>query len=383
MNPHDELIRRLAFAAYRNVNLGNARELIARGAGPECFFDDSAAALAARTGLRLEFFDDATRAAAIERAAREAEFVTAGHIRPIFCTDPAYPRRLALCDDAPALLFALGNADLNPACSLAIVGTRHATAYGADFTASLVRDLAAAIPDGLQIISGLAYGIDIAAHTAALREGIPTGAILAHGLNTIYPADHRSHAMQMVSAGGFLATEYPSWARTHRGNFLARNRIVAAMADATIVVESDMRGGAMATARLAAAYSREVFALPGRVSDAYSRGCNDLIARGTAQVVRDARDILNTMGWKSAAPQQQSAQLALNFEPDPEKTRILLSLRDNPDCSVNDLCAHLALPYQRLSAMLFEMEMDDLIIALPGSRYAITPTANQYLDKNV
>lgn len=380
MNTPDGLLERLAFASYRNVTLGTARELIARGAGPGTFFSATADSLAARTGLRAAFFDDRTRATALERAKREMEFVLANNIRAIFCSDEAYPRRLALCDDAPAMLFVLGSAGLNPPHSIGIVGTRHATSYGADFTASLVSELAAAIPDGLQIISGLAYGIDIAAHNAAMREGVATGAVLAHGLNTIYPADHRRQAMQMVSADGFLATEYPSWARTHRGNFLARNRIVAGMTDALVVVESDMRGGAMATARLASAYSREVFALPGRINDAYSRGCNSLIANGTAQIVRDAGDILDALGWKAAGKAAANPQLTFDFGTDPEKTAALQAIRANPDAGVNELCMALAVPYAHLSAMLFEMEMDDLIVAIPGGRYALTPAANRYLD---
>ncbi len=382
MNCADEkLMRRLAFASYRNVTLGTARELQARGAGPDAFFSDSATSLAARTGLKPEYFDDRTRAEAIRKAAAEMEFIAAGNIRAIFCDDPLYPERLHLADDAPAMLYVLGDCSLNPRYSVAIVGTRHATAYGAAFTAELVRDLARALPEGLMIVSGLAYGIDIAAHSAALAQGIPTGAVLAHGLNTIYPADHRAKAMQMVRDGGFLATEYTSRDRTHRGNFLARNRIVAALADAVVVVESDLRGGAMATARLASAYSREVFALPGRVSDAYSRGCNALIAAQTARIVRSADDILDVLGWQAAdAP---PAQLAFSFDIDPEKTRILRALREAPDVGVNELCTSLAIPYARISAMLFELEMDDLVAAIPGGRFALTADANDFIDKNV
>lgn len=381
MTPEDEkLLRRLAFASYRNVNLGTARELLARGAGADAFFSDSATSLAARTGLKPEFFDDRSRAEAIRKAGAEMEFMAAGHIRPIFCDDEAYPDRLRLCDDAPAVLYVLGECGLNPRHSVAIVGTRHATAYGTAFTSELVRDLARALP-GLMIVSGLAYGIDIAAHSAAVAEGVPTGAVLAHGLNTIYPADHRRKAMQMVRDGGFLATEYTSQDHTHRGNFLARNRIVAGMADAVVVVESDLRGGAMATARLAAAYSREVFALPGRVSDAYSRGCNALIASQTARIVRSAGDILDALGWEDAgAP---PAQLAFSFDISPEKAAVLRAIRTAPDAGVNELCTTLATPYARISAMLFELEMDDLVASIPGGRFALTAAANEILDKNV
>lgn len=375
----------MAFAGYRNVTLGTARELTLRGAGPDEFFSESAGSLAGRTGLRAEYFDEATREAALERAGKEIDFLRDNRVRAIYCEDAAYPRRLTLCDDAPAMLYMLGDGDLNPRYCVSIVGTRHATAYGAEFTARLVSELGEALPEGLQIVSGLAYGIDIAAHEAAMRAGIPTGAVLAHGLNTVYPMEHRRQAMDMVRHGGFLATEYTSQARTHRGNFLARNRIVAGMADAVVVVESDMRGGAMATARIASAYSREVLALPGRVSDPYSRGCNDLLARGTARVVRDAGDILDAMGWKAARKSRKEAagQLTLQFEPDPEKTAILRAIGAEPEADVNELCAALGMPFGRLSALLFELEMDDLVVGIPGGRYGLTAVANDFLAGSV
>ncbi len=381
--PREDLLRRrIAFAGYRNVSLANARELELRDAGPDAFFSESAATLSGRTGLSREFFDDAARAAALEAAGREADFVRANGVKPVYYTDDAYPQRLADCADAPALLYTLGACDLNPRYSVGIVGTRHATACGVDFTAQLVKDLHRALPEGLLIVSGLAFGIDIAAHEAALREGVPTGAVLAHGLNTIYPADHRPQAMRMLREGGFLLTEYPTSARTHRRNFLARNRIVAGMTDALVVVESDMRGGAMATARLAAAYGREVLAMPGRVTDPYSRGCNDLLVRGTARPIRDAGDLLEAMGWKGVRRHEKElpGQLELDFEPDGDKLALLKSLRTNPQTPAHDLCAIIGIPYGSLSAMLFELEMDNLVAGTPGGIFGLTPAGLALLD---
>ena len=377
----EKKIREIAFACYRNVNLRNAGELIARGAGPDNFFEDAAESLASRTGLQPRFFDDTQRRAILEKARKELEFIEQNGIRAVFCTDPAYPTRLAACDDAPAMIFVIGNADLNPDYSIAIVGTRHATHYGLDFTRNLVRELTESLPGSLQIISGLAYGIDICAHSESLACSTPTGAILAHGLNTIYPADHRPQAMQIVRSGGFLMTEYPSWTRTHRGNFLARNRIVAAMSDAVVVIESDMRGGAMSTARIASAYSREVFALPGRITDLYSRGCLDLLARQIALPVRDARDIADAMGWKSSSVDKESSrQLLLQLELSSDKERLLRAILENPDLSVNELCIRLALSYSQITSLIFELEMDNLLLSLPGTRYALTPDAVEYLS---
>ena len=384
--PDDELLcRRIAFAGYRNVSLANAQELELRDAGPEAFFGESAATLAGRTGLSREFFDDTTREEALLSARGEADFIRANGVRALYYTDDNYPQRLAECADAPAMLYALGAGDMNPRYSVGIVGTRHATAYGVDFASQLVKDLHRALPDGLLIVSGLAFGIDIAAHEAAMREGVPTGAVLAHGLNTIYPADHRTQAMRMVREGGFLLTEYPTSARTHRSNFLARNRIVAGMADALVVVESDMRGGAMATARLASAYSREVFAMPGRVSDPYSRGCNDLLVRGTARPIRDAGDLLEAMGWKKASrhTKEASGQMELDFETDSDKLMLMRALRENPQTPAQELCAIVNMPYGILSAMLFELEMDNLANGTPGGFFALTPAGLSVLDSAV
>jgi DNA processing protein len=251
---------------------------------------------------------------------------------------------------------------------IAIVGTRHATAYGVEFVNRLVKNLAEQLDD-LVIVSGLAYGIDIAAHRAALTEGVPTAAVLAHGLNTIYPADHRSAAKRIIGEGGMLITEYKSSSATHKGNFLARNRIVAGLCDAVIVVESDSRGGAMSTARIADAYNREVMAVPGRVSDTYSRGCNELIANRTASIIRDAEDVMNIMGW-SAKP-KAGTQKEMFADITPTEQKIIDYISANPDATVNEICVGLSMPYSQLSSELFEMEMKDQIIVLPGGKYGV------------
>ena len=358
--------RRIAFAGYKNMNLGAARHFAALGIGENEFFEWPVAKLAAITGLKSSYFDDAKRAEAIQKGTTEAQFAINNGIKTLFFADDNYPSRMNDCDDAPALLFCLGEAQ-EAAHAVSIVGTRHSTAYGLDFTRHLVEDLAASL-DSLLIVSGLAYGIDIAAHRAALSAGVPTGAVLAHGLNTIYPADHRNEARRMVKEGGFLMTEYPSYAPIHKGNFLARNRIVAAMADVTVVVESDNKGGAMSTARIAGAYNREVMALPGRITDTYSRGCNSLISRGEAIMVRDAGDIIDALGWKARPVEKKQQELPFLS---PEQTQIADFLKSKPDATVNDLCSGIGIPYSRLSALLFEMEMDDIVTALPGGRYCL------------
>lgn len=361
----DRLAVLLAFASYRSINVGTARRFAALGITPEDFFTASPKQLAALSGLRESYFAEDKRREALEKGRREAAFVFNNGIKALFYDDESFPHRLADADDAPALVFALGDVMPSPGHVVAIVGTRHCTAYGAEFTKKLVGELAEMIP-GVLIMSGLAYGIDITAHRAALAASTPTGAVLAHGLNTIYPSDHRREAQQIVKQGGFLMTEYPSSAPIHKGNFLARNRIVAAMSDVTVVVESDLKGGAMSTARIAGAYNREVMALPGRITDTYSRGCNALLARNEAMMIRDAEDLVNLMGWEAKPREGQQQQLRL-LSPDQET--VIGYLRQNTDATANDLCIALSMPFSRVSATLFELEIDGAIASLPGGRY--------------
>lgn len=362
----EELSLRIAFATYRNINQGVAKQFARVGIGPEEFFGLPKRELAVRSGVREALFDDDRRRQALEAGRKEANFVLCNDLRAVYYTDEAYPRRLAMCDDAPAMLFLCGKGNPDAAHVVSIVGTRHCTAYGAEFTRRFVNDLAERL-DNLLIVSGLAYGVDIAAHRAALAAGIPTGAVLAHGLNTIYPAEHRTDAGTMCRNGGFLATEYTSESTTHRGNFLARNRIVAGLCDALVVVESDVKGGAMTTARIAAAYNREVMAVPGGVFDLYSRGCNALIAGNEAHLLRDADDLIDLMGWKSKPKADVQPELPFIGE---QQQAVLDYMAAHPQADVNEMCIGLDMPYARLSVLLFEMEMDDLIVALPGGRYS-------------
>ena len=366
--PHEELARLIAFSGYRNINAGTATRMGSLGVTPEAFFSLEPRALAAMTGLKPDYFSDSRRKEALDAGRREAEFVSRSNVRAIYHTDSGYPRRLAECSDAPAMLFTAGNSTTDYAHAVAIVGTRHATSYGAEFTRRLVEELADAL-DSIVIISGLAYGIDIAAHKAAISAGIPTGAVLAHGLNTIYPADHRDHARRIVADGGFIATEYRSIDSIHRGNFLARNRIVAGMADVTVVVESDLRGGAMATARIASAYNREVMAAPGRAFDPYSRGCNALIADHVAGLVSSAADFASQMRWPTA--ETVPVQPSLFQELAPEEQAVIDQLTDRGEATLNDLTARIDIPTPRLMAMLIDLEFRSLILAIPGGRYRL------------
>lgn len=364
---NDNLKYQIAFSMLKGVNGNTARTLLHRVGSVRAFFELKPNELALLTGANSDIFDHEYRQKLLAEAEREANFVEVNKIRHSFITDSDYPRRLENCDDCPSMTYSLGRYDFDSPHTVGIVGTRHATPYGIDFTRRLVADLAKMMP-GICIISGLAYGIDVTSHQAALEAGTPTVGVLAHGLNTIYPAEHRSVAAKMVERGGGLITEYPSSAKIYKQSFLKRNRIVAALSDALVVVESDFRGGSISTARIASMYNREVFALPGRVTDTYSRGTNSLIASNTAAIITSAEDLIKQMGWQPAAPPEPPRLFPALA---PELQQLFDYISSHPEVTVNDLCVRLGISYATLSDRLFRLELEEVIVTLPGGRFAI------------
>ncbi len=305
------------------------------------------------------------------RAEEELKYTEKNQIQCITLNEAAYPSRLRECEDAPLALFYRGNAPLNALRIVSIVGTRHATAYGADLCLSFIQELKEQCPDVL-IVSGLAYGIDIHAHRAALQNGFPTIGVLAHGLDRIYPAAHRKTAIDMMEHGGLL-TEFMSGTNPDRQNFVKRNRIVAGMSDATIVVESAVKGGALITAELAESYHRDCFAFPGRTKDLYSAGCNELIKNNRASLILSAEDFVNAMGWNlSSTPSSKTIQRELFPELNEEEKNIVQVLQRNPDgIQINILVVETNIPINRMSALLFELEMKGVVRALAGGVYRL------------
>ncbi len=345
------------------------RELLRRIGSPADFFRYSQQELSVLAQVQAPIFDREYRDGLLKGALAEKAFVQSNDIQCHFLDDSTYSERLAVCADAPAMYYQLGKADLNTSRVVAVVGTRHATPYGVDFTTRLVQDLAKMFP-GIIILSGLAYGIDIAAHKAALASGTPTVAVLGHGLQMIYPADHRGVAAKIIAEGGALVTKYGSRETVHRGNFLSRNLIVAGLCDCLVVVESDYRGGSMSTARAASLYGREVTAAPGRVSDVYSRGTNHLIAQEVAHLITSAEDLANLMNWKPEHTLVSPQSPAL-FQPlSPIEQQIYDYILANPDVSENDLCIALSLPYAKICSAVFNLEMKDYLLKLPGGMFA-------------
>ena len=307
----------------------------------------------------------------LTRAAQEMEFITKHHIQPLLLDTEDYPQRLSECPDAPILLYYMGSADLNQRRVIDIIGTRHCTTYGQDLIRRFVSDLKQLCPEVL-IISGLAYGVDVCAHRNALENGYETVGVLAHGLDEIYPTAHRETAKQMLKQGGLL-TEYMTETKADKLNFVKRNRIVAGMSDATILVESAAKGGGLITSRIAMDYDRGVFAFPGAVGAPYSEGCNQLIRDNGASLITCAEDFVNAMGWQTDAKRQQiqASGVERSIFPDlnDEEQQIVSVLNEFGDFQLNQLSVKTNIPIGQLTALLFQMEMKGVVRPLAGGTY--------------
>lgn len=305
------------------------------------------------------------------RAEEELKFAIDKKIDCICFHDSAYPQRLKECPDAPILLFFKGNVSLNRSRMISIVGTRHCTEYGKDICRNFIQELSSLCPDAV-IVSGLAYGVDIQAHRRALECGLPTIGVLAHGLDQIYPRMHRDTAIQMMSQGGLL-TEFMSRTNADKVNFVRRNRIVAGICDATIVVESAEKGGALITADIASSYHRDVFAFPGRVNDPYSQGCNHLIRDSKAGLIESAQEFVEAMGWPCSHQEEKNGKSCFELFPDlcEEEQRIVDCLRQHDKLQINMLTVATNLPVHKLSAFLFNLEMKGIIKQLSGGMYRL------------
>ena len=310
----------------------------------------------------------------LKRAEEELEFCRKGKIRCLGLNDEDYPQRLKDCNDAPVLLYFRGSANLNSQHIVSMVGTRQITNYGKDLCRSFVRDLKQVCPDAL-VVSGLAYGVDVNCHRAALEQGLETVGVLAHGLDQIYPRHHRETAKQMVDQGGLL-TEYMSNTVIDKRNFVQRNRIVAGVSDAVIVVESATKGGSLITAEIAQSYNRQVWAFPGRVFDTYSSGCNMLIFKNKASLLTNAEDFCLEMGWTDDVQHQKQLSEGIQqelFADDysAEEQAVLQALARDDSKQINVLAVETNIAIGELSSLLFSLEMKGAVQSLVGGRYKL------------
>lgn len=300
----------------------------------------------------------------LKDANEERAFVEKNRIKTFFCLDEDYPWRLNRCGDAPVLIYYRGNADLNASKVISVVGSRNATVYGKNLCISLLRELTA---HQVLVVSGLAYGIDGTAHQEALANGLPTVGVLGHGLDRIYPAGHRRLARKMMDNGGLL-TEFPSATIPDRENFPKRNRIIAGLADAVIVVEASQKGGALITANLANDYNRDVFAFPGRVTDEYSAGCHWLIRYHKAALICSAKDIEYLLKWEpdNISKDEKYNDLEKLSE---DEAKIMKFLTDRGALSIEKLLFMTKLPQNRLVNSLLTLEMNGFLTKIPGNMY--------------
>ncbi len=303
----------------------------------------------------------------LEKAEKELEFITKNNICTLFYLDENYPERLRHCYDAPVIIFVSGNVNLNKQKVLSIVGTRNATAYGRDICNRLVEGLARNNHDVL-IVSGLAYGIDIHAHKAALRNNLETVAVLGHGHSTIYPAMHKEIAGK-IAAQGALISDFPASQTPEPNNFVKRNRIIAGLSDAVVVVESAEKGGALITADIANSYNRDVFAVPGRAGDKYSAGCNNLVKTNRAALIENFQDIEYFLGWQPEKLNSPAPQKKLFVELSDDESKVLNILESSSELTIDQISLNSDLPVSKVSALLLNLEFNGLVRCLPGKIY--------------
>lgn len=369
-----EIVSSIALTKLNGLSLLNARTLLdSLGSASEVFAHrkDIVGVIPDASKRLVAAFDHTDEA--LRLAEEEMKFVEQKRLRVLTLNDVDYPQRLRECEDAPLVLYYCGSANLNSQRVISIVGTRKCSEYGREVCNNFIADLKRYYPDTL-IVSGLAYGIDVCAHRAALDNGMSTIGVLAHGLDTIYPSMHRQIAADMVHRQGGLLTEYGVHTTPEKGNFVRRNRIVAGMCDACIVVESSERGGSLITAELAMEYNRDVFAFPGRVYDEYSRGCNNLIRRQQATLLTCAADLLDAMGWDNPLKKDSKRKVVQQeLFPDltDEERALVNTLKDVDDKHINQIAIEANIPYSRASMILFDLEMKGLVKALGGARYRL------------
>lgn len=307
----------------------------------------------------------------LHRAEIELQWDLENGVMPLCMNDENYPQRLRQCDDAPLMLFYKGNINLNQRRVICVVGTRRNTVYGEDLIRRFMRELRQLCPQ-LLVISGLAYGVDIIAHRQALQNGYPTVGVLAHGVDYLYPARHKQTADEMVKKGGLL-TEFLTQTNADKVNFVRRNRIVAGISDACVVVESAAHGGGLITASLARTYNREVFAFPGNVGSQYSEGCNNLIRDNVAGLISNANDFVKSMNWDDDVKLQRAQQVGIERQLFPdlstEERRVVSALKKHNDLQINMLSVQADIPIAHLTAILFSLEMKGVLKALPGGMY--------------
>ncbi len=359
-----ELFHLLALQQVDGVGDIIAKKLIAHCGSAEEIFKTKPSKLTEIDGIGSILLQNLKNKFVFKKAEQELKFIKANEINIAYFLDENYPYRLKHCIDGPVMLFTSGNIDLKNKKIISIVGTRQITSYGMEFCRKLIEDLAPLDPI---IVSGFAYGVDIFAHQLAMEHGLQTIGVLAHGLNQIYPKTHKKYVAKVEQKGGFI-TEFWSSSNPDKENFVRRNRIVAGISEATIVIESAERGGSLITANIANDYNRDVFAVPGRITDKYSQGCNNLIKTQKANLLTSAADLVYILNWdieNKVKPIQK--QLFITLEP--EEQKVYDYLLKNGKELMDIIALRCDFPIYKISGMLLNMELKGVIRPLPGKLF--------------
>lgn len=367
-NNQAELLYQIALTMVPHIGAIQAKILVEHFGSAAAIFNAGFEQLSTVENIGTVRAGSITGFAGFKAAEEQIQFIEKYKIQPLFLTSPNYPQRLLHCNDAPSLLYYRGNADLNAEKVVSIIGTRGCTHYGRHLTEKLLADLAGT---DILVISGLALGVDAIAHKAALSNNISTVGVLAHGLDTLYPYQHKALAKEMVEKGGLL-TEFGQGIQPDKHNFPKRNRIVAGMADATIVIETDVKGGSIITAELAYSYNREVFAFPGKTTDTKSAGCNHLIKSNKAILLTDARQLLETMGWEIPEQPLQKSGAPIDITSLTQEEQTIINICRSQECThIDELHSKSGLSSGAVATALLQLELQGLLITLAGKMYQL------------
>lgn len=361
------MLHKIALTFIKSIGPVTAKNLLAYCGSAENVFSANKKQLLQIPGIGEKTIEAIRNSDALLRARQELDFIEKHGIEVLFFSDEKYPKRLKNCIDSPILLYAKGTVDFNQQRIISIVGTRNATSYGKNLCKELCEVLA---PYNVLIVSGLAYGIDITAHKECLVNNIPTVGVLGHGLDRMYPKIHKTIAQKMVLDGSLL-TEFPILTNPDRPNFPQRNRIIAGIADATIVVEASIKGGALITAEIANSYNKDVYAFPGRTNDVFSEGCNFLIKTNRAGLINNAHDLIYYLGWDDeVGEKKKEVQSTLHLSLTLNEQRVVDALQ-NGQLSIDELCIQLNIQQSKLAIVILTLEMQGIIVSLPGKIYKL------------
>lgn len=364
----DEQIYRVALGLTAGVGDKLVKILISYCGSASNVFKTSRGKLLKIPGVGPKTADALLSKNTMAEAEQECQNIIKQGVNLLFFTDKAYPQRLKTIDDAPSLLYYKGNADLNADKIVAIVGTRSATAYGKNVTEQIIEELTRFT--SLLVVSGLAYGIDITAHKAALKYNMPTVGVMASGIDIVYPAGHKPIAEDMLENGGLL-TEHVIGTKPDAPYFPARNRIIAGMADVLIVVEAAVKGGALITAEIANSYNKDVFAVPGNIGSTYSEGCNQLIRAHKANIFTNVNDLEYIMNWEKGPASPKKASVLDISSLSAEEKQIVDLLRQTKDMIMDDISWKTQIPVGHLASMLLNLELQGFVKALPGKKFTL------------